>query len=252
MAKKRIDNEELFLEYAKTKDIAIRDEIVVKYLYVAEILTKKYLNRGIDYDDIFQVASLALIYAVERFDVTKGYEFSSFATPTIIGEIKKYFRDKGWMIRVPRRLQELAKKVTEAKVVLQQKLQRPVKVKDIADYLECTEYEVMEAMEASLVYTPKSLDVGYVNSDSDQEIFLANIIGTVDKEYEEIENRDFIKRCLDKLSEVEAKIISSRFLENKTQVEVAKELGVSQMTVSRMEKKLITKFRKDYNKICNG
>lgn len=252
MSKKKIDNADLFREYARTKDIAIRDELIVKYLYVAEILTKKYLNRGIEYDDIFQVASLALIYAVERFDIEKGYEFSSFATPTIIGEIKKYFRDKGWMIRVPRRLQELSKKITDAKVFLQQELQRPVKVKDLAEYLECTEYEIMEAMEASLVYNPKSLDVGYTNSDSDQEIFLANIIGEEDKEFQEIENRDFIKRCLAKLSDVEAKIISSRFLDNKTQIEVAKELGVSQMTVSRMEKKLLRKFREDYHKICNG
>lgn len=135
---------------------------------------------------------------------------------------------------------------------MQQKLQKPVKVKDLAEYLNVSESEIMEAMEASLVYNPKSLDVGYVNSDSEQEISLASIIGEEDKEFEEIENRDFISRCLSKLDEVEAKIISSRFLDNKTQVEVAKELGVSQMTVSRMEKKLISKFREDYHRICNG
>ncbi len=250
MAKKKITNEELFREYRETRALKLRDELVVKYLYIAEILTKKYINRGIDFDDLYQVASLALIYAVERFDVEKGYEFSSFATPTIIGEIKKYFRDKGWMIRVPRRLQELAKKVNDAKEVLQQELKRPVKVSDIAEYLECKESEVFEAMEASMVYTPKSLDVAYSGDDAEQEIFLANLIGEEDKEFKELEDRDFIERCLAKLNKVEAKIISSRFLEGRTQVQVAEELGVSQMTVSRMEKKLIAKFREDYYKIC--
>ncbi|MDO4772128.1 MAG: SigB/SigF/SigG family RNA polymerase sigma factor [Bacillota bacterium] len=250
MAKKKITNEDLFREYAKTRSLELRDELVVKYLYIAEILTKKYINRGLEYDDLYQVASLALIYAVERFDVEKGYEFSSFATPTIIGEIKKYFRDKGWMIRVPRRLQELAKKVNEAKEHLHQELKRPVKVSDIAAYLEVKESEVFEAMEASLVYTPKSLDVSYSGDDSDQEIFLSSLIGEEDKEFKELEDRDFIERCLEKLDKVEAKIISSRFLEGRTQVQVADELGVSQMTVSRMEKKLIAKFREDYYKIC--
>ncbi len=252
MGKKKISNEELFRKYANTKDLELRDELVLKYLYIAEILTKKYINRGIDYDDLYQVASLALIYAVERFDVGKGYEFSSFATPTIIGEIKKYFRDKGWMIRVPRRLQELAKKVNDAKEVLQQELKRPVKVSDIAKYLNCKETEVFEAMEASMVYTPKSLDVAYSGDDSDQEIFLASLIGKEDKEFKELEDRDFIERCLEKLDKVEAMIISRRFLEGRTQVQVAEELGVSQMTVSRMEKKLIAKFREDYHRICKS
>ncbi len=250
MAKKKIANEDLFREYAETKDIKIRDEIILKYLYVAEILTKKYLNRGIEYDDLYQVASLALIFAVERFDINKGYEFSSFATPTIIGEIKKYFRDKGWMIRVPRRLQEMSKKVNDAKEVLQQDLKRPVKARDIAEYLGVDESDVFEAMEASLVYTPKSLDVAYSGDDSEQEIFLANLIGEEDKEFQELENRDFIDRCLEKLDKAEASIIRGRFLENKTQVQVAEELGVSQMTISRMEKKIIAKFREDYHKIC--
>lgn len=250
MVKRKISNEDKFREYARTGSLELRDELVIHYLYIAEILTKKYINRGLEYDDLYQVASLALIYAVERFDVEKGYEFSSFATPTIIGEIKKYFRDKGWMIRVPRRLQELAKKVNDAKEVLQQELNRPVKVPDIAKYLNVKESEVFEAMEASMVYTPKSLDVAYSGDDNEQEIFLSSLIGEEDKDFKELEDRDFIERCLEKLDKVEAKIISSRFLEGKTQVQVAEELGVSQMTVSRMEKKLISKFREDYYKIC--
>ena len=102
---------ELFNKYSKTKDRALRDELIEKNLYIAEILAKKFMNKGIEYDDLFQVASLGLVLAIDRFDVSKGFEFSSFATPTIVGEIKRYFRDKGWVIRVPRRIKDLSKKV---------------------------------------------------------------------------------------------------------------------------------------------
>ena len=104
------ERKELFNEYHKTREQEIRDILIEEHLYIAEILSKKYTGRGIDYDDIYQVASIGLIYAIERYDPEKGFEFSSFATPTIIGEIKKYFRDNGWTIRVPRRIHELSKK----------------------------------------------------------------------------------------------------------------------------------------------
>lgn len=245
----KLDHKELFNIYKETKDINIRNELINRYLYIAEILSKKYVNKGIDYDDIYQVASLGLIYAIERFDVDRGFEFSSFATPTIIGEIKKHFRDKGWTIRVPRRIQELSKKVNDVKVKLQQSLQRVPKVKDIADYLSVTEEEVLEAMEASQVYTPKSLDISYDNSGDDKEVQLKDIIGQDDKSYDFIDNRDFLQKCIENLNEVEVKIVDGRFFENKTQVEVAADLGVSQMTVSRMEKKIIKKFRKELSKL---
>ena len=101
---------ELFNKYSKTKDRALRDELIEKNLYIAEILAKKFMNKGIEYDDLFQVASLGLILTIDRFDISKGFEFSSFATPTIVGEIKRYFRDKGWVIRVPRRIKRPFKK----------------------------------------------------------------------------------------------------------------------------------------------
>lgn len=242
--------EELFSEYSKTKDLAIRDELVVKHLYIAEILAKKYTGRGIDYDDLYQVASLALISAVERFDGSKGFVFSSFATPTIIGEIKKYFRDKGWMIRVPRRLQELAKKVNEAKNALSKVLDRSVKVSDIAAELQISDEEVMEAMEVGYVYSLKSLDGAMMAGDFENEVNLASMIGEEDKDIGDLYNKDYIEKCLAKLNKVEAEIIKGRFIDDKTQVELAKELGISQMTVSRMEKKIISRFRKEYDTIC--
>lgn len=244
-----IDNKEMFAIYKKNKDIEVRNELIKRYLYIAEILSKKYMNKGIEYEDIYQVASLGLIYAIERFDVDKGFEFSSFATPTIIGEIKKYFRDKGWSVRVPRRIQELSKKVNIAKNILQQELQRVPKIEDIANYLSCTEEQVIEAIEASQVYTPKSLDVTYDGNSDDKDIQLMDILGEDDKYFSVIENKEFIDKCFEKLNEIEIKIIKERFFVGKTQIQIANELNVSQMTISRMEKKILAKFKKEYNKL---
>lgn len=245
---KNLTEKELFNEYALTRNIEVRNELINRHLYIAEILSKKFLNKGIDYEDIFQVASLGLIYAIERFDISRGFEFSSFATPTIIGEIKKYFRDKGWSIRVPRRIQELSKRINVTKNTLQQTLQRTPTVKDIADYLNCTEEEIIEAMEASQVYTPRSLDLTYDNDGEDKDIQLLDLIGEFDKSFDDIENKDFLNKAMEKLNEVEKKVLKDRFFKNKTQMQVAEELKVSQMTVSRMEKRIIEKFRKELEK----
>ena len=244
--KKRLDDKEidaLFREYAETKDLKIRERLIEEHLYIAEILAKKYTNKGIEYDDLFQVASVGLILAVDRFDVNRGYKFSSYATPTIIGEIKKYFRDKGWVIRVPRRIQELSKRVNNANVFLSQSLQRAPTIKDVAEYLDLSEEEILEAMEASKVYAPQSLDASFDSFDDDREMNLADLIGDEDESFEKIEIHDFIHRGMRHLNDVEKKILIDRYFEKRTQVAISKELGISQMTVSRIEKKIIEKFR---------
>lgn len=233
---------ELFLEYDKTKDPQLRDTLIERNLYIVEILSKKHANRGIEYDDIFQVASIGLIHAVDRFDVHKGFAFSSFATPTIIGEIKRHFRDKGWTIRVPRRIQELSLKVNNAKVELSQKLQYAPTVQDIAEYLKITEEEVLEAMEGSNMYTLQSLDFS-INSEDNKELTLKDLVGEEDFDYIEVERADFFDRALENLNEVEKKVLLDRYFDDKTQAEVAKELDISQMTVSRMERRIIKKLR---------
>ncbi len=248
---KDIESKELFQLYQEDKNIDIRNELINRYMYITEILSKKYINKGIDYEDIFQVASLALIYAIERYDLEKGFEFSSFATPTIIGEIKKYFRDKGWAVRVPRRIKELSKNVNLAKENLQQDLQRTPTIHEVAEYLSCTDEEIIEALEASQVYTPKSLDMSYDGSGEDKNMQLIDIIGSEDKSFNQFDNEDFIQECMQTLNDVEAKIIRDRFFESKTQVQTAEELGVSQMTISRMEKKIIKKFQKEYSKLSD-
>ncbi|MET3617768.1 RNA polymerase sigma-B factor [Peptoniphilus olsenii] len=241
------ERKELFREYYEEKDQEIRDILIEEHLYIAEILSKKYTNRGIDYDDIFQIASIGLIYAIERFDPTKGFEFSSFATPTIIGEIKKYFRDNGWTIRVPRRIQELSKKIANATTTLSQKYQKTPTIEDIAEFLGSTPEEIMEAMEASKVYTPQSLDVTY-ESGSENEFSLADLIGEDESYFDKIETNDFFKKAMKNLDDVEKKILLDRYFNKRTQVAIAKELNISQMTVSRIEKKVLGKMKKEISK----
>lgn len=244
-----IEVKELFRMYKENPNDTIRDELFTRHMYIADILSKKYINKGIEYDDIYQVALLGLLFAVQRFDVDKGYEFSSFATPTIVGEIKKHFRDKGWTIRVPRRIQELSKKVSMARDKLYKELNTAPTVQDIATYLEVGVEDVIEAMEASKVYTPKSLDVEIESSSDDRDVRLMDIIGEEDKVFEAINNVDFVKYMFKKLNPMEQKIIYDRFYEEKTQITVAEELDVSQMTISRLEKKILAKFREEYQKI---
>lgn len=245
------DIKELFKIFKETQNKEIRDYLIEKHLYIAEILSKKYANRGIDYDDIFQVASIGLIYAINRYDVDKGFEFSSFATPTIIGEIKKYFRDKGWTIRVPRRIQELSKKINNAKVHLSQELQRSPSIEDIADYLNSTEEEVLEAMEASKVYTPQSLDISYDSNSDDKEVNLSDLIGEDELYFTKIEDNDFLLRATKNLNEIEKQILIQRYFDRKTQESIANNLDISQMTVSRIEKRVIQKLRKEVELIMN-
>ncbi|RVU55735.1 SigB/SigF/SigG family RNA polymerase sigma factor [Anaerosphaera multitolerans] len=242
------ERKELFKEYKETNNPEIREILIEEHLYIAEILSKKYSGRGIDYDDIYQVASIGLIYAIDRYDLSKGYEFSSFATPTIIGEIKKYFRDKGWTIRVPRRIQELSKKINDAKVHLAQEYQRTPTINDIAEYLDSTPEEILESIEASKVYSPQSLDVMYDSNSDDKEVNLSDLIGENEKYFDKIELKDFFEKLIEDLNDVEKTILVDRYFNKKTQVSIAKSLNISQMTVSRIEKKVLEKMKKEIDK----
>ena len=244
-----MDTKELFKIYSKDKEnIELRNILIERHLYLVNLLAKKYINKGVEFEDIYQVASIALIYAINRYDIEKGYEFSSFATPTIIGEIKKYFRDKVWTLRVPRRIQELSKKISEAKVFLEQKNKKHPKVKDISNYIGCSEEEVLEAMEASYGYQPISLDSSSNDDSEDKDITLIDKIGQEESSFGNIEQRDFINKFVESLNELEKKIFKDRFFLDKTQSIIAKELEISQMTVSRLERKIVDKLRKKYEK----
>nr|WP_312576921.1 SigB/SigF/SigG family RNA polymerase sigma factor [Sedimentibacter sp.] len=245
---KNLKNQDLFFQYGETRNIEIRNEIFDKYKYMAEIISKKYNNRGIEYEDLFQIACMGLIYAIDRFDISKGYEFTSFATPTILGEIKKYFRDKGWAIKVPRKIQEISKKVNETNNLLSNKLQRTPSIKEISEYLRCTEEEVLEAFEAGKMFTSQSLDIKLDSSGDESEATLMDLVGVDDKYFAQIENIDFIDKSLNKLNELEKQIIINRYFYNKTQSDIAKKFNISQMTVSRIEKKSLEKLRMEIDK----
>ncbi|MCQ4637468.1 SigB/SigF/SigG family RNA polymerase sigma factor [Anaerovorax odorimutans] len=238
--------EELFNQYQKTKDLSLRNEIVESYLYMVDILIRKYLNKGVEYDDLYQVGAMALISAVERFDPSKGYEFSSFATPTIIGEIKKYFRDKEWSVKVPRRLKELSGKLQSAREELFNSLQRNPTIPELAKYTGYSEEDVLQAMEGSMAYNAYSLnqtfdDVGEEGEGSALEKYAA----IEDAGYDRLEYGEMISKVLDELSDTNKYIFKKRFVEDRSQAEIAKRLGVSQMTISRAEKNIKERFQRE-------
>lgn len=244
-----INNKELFDRYRETKNIELRNEIVEKYLFMVDILIRKYLNKGVDYEDLYQVGSMALVFAVERYDVTKGFEFTSFATPTIIGEIKRYFRDKGWAIKVPRKLKEISSQIIPAKEVLYGKLSRIPTISELAEYLGYSEEDILEAMESGHAYGTYSLNQTFdEGGDEGDSAVYERFTGKEEPGYHSFENADLIKSVLKGFSEREKEIFKRRFLINQTQQDIAKELGVSQMTISRLEKKIKDKFKESIKK----
>ena len=236
----KMDDAELFMQYINTNDVKYRNTIVSKYLHLAEFLSKKFVNRGVDYDDIYQVACVALIKAVERFSPEKGVKFVSFASPTILGEIKRFFRDKSAVIKIPRRLYEARQGLNNARDQLTQKLSRVPRADEIAAYMGISVETVLEIIEAGSSTTIKSLDQSvYQDNESD----FGDTLGYDEKTYEKIENRDLIEKALKMFGEVEREFITLRYLQNLTQKQIAEKFGVSQMYISRMEKKILDRFR---------
>ena len=213
---------------------------------MVDILIRKYLNKGVEYDDLYQVGAMALIAAVERFDPSKGYEFSSFATPTIIGEIKKYFRDKEWSVKVPRRLKELSGKIQSAREELFNQLQRNPTIPELADYIGYSEEEVLQAMEGSMAYNAYSLNQTFDESGEEGESSaLEKYAAIEDGGYDRLEYTEMISKVLNELSDTNKYIFKERFVEDKSQAEIAKRLGVSQMTISRAEKNIRERFQRE-------
>ncbi len=242
-------NTELFNQYQAKPSIELRNKIVEDNLYMVDILIRKYLGKGVDYDDLYQVGAMALVSAVERFDISKGFEFRSFATPTILGEIKKYFRDKQWSLKVPRRIKEIAMKVQDVKNDLTVKLGRVPTINEIAEETGFTNEQIIQAMESSKAYGTYSLD-GFANQNQEEsdENPMDRYVGFEDAGYEKVELHEIFSNVLDKFSETYKYIFKQRFIENKSQATIAKELGVSQMTISRAEKSIIAEFIKEIRK----
>ena len=242
-------DKELFQEYKNNPTTEKRNEIVEKYLYMVDILIRKYLGKGVDYDDLYQVGALALVSAVERFDPDKGFEFSTFATPTILGEIKKYFRDKQWSLKVPRRLKEIAAKVQDAKESLSSKLQRQPSVAELAEETGLTEDQIIEALDSAQAYGTYSLDRTFDDAGEEGESsYLEKYTGFDEVGYDRVELGEIIEKVLSTFNDQYKFIFKERFLNNKSQSAIADELGVSQMTVSRAEKNMVKKFREELHR----
>lgn len=231
------------------KDIDARNRLVEDHLYLADILIRKFLGKGIDYDDLYQVAAMALVSAADRFDPGMGYAFSTFATPTILGEIKKYFRDKGWSVKMPRRLKENASALQSVRETLTTQLGRPPRVDELAEAMKISEQDVLEAIEGSLAYSAYSLNKNFDDEgeEGDNSIF-ERYTAEQDKGYEGLEYREIIGTVLKNLSNTNHYIFKKRFIEEKSQAEIAQILGVSQMTISRAEKKIKEKFAEELRK----
>jgi RNA polymerase sigma-B factor len=217
----------------------LRDHLVEMHLPLVEYLARRFAGRGEPLDDLVQVGTIGLIKAVDRFDTGRGVEFSTYATPTVVGEIKRHFRDKGWTVRVPRRLQELRASLSSATAQLTQDLGRSPTVGELAGHLGVGEEEVLEGLESANAYAAVSLEA---TDDADGQSVL-DTLGAMDEALEGVEYRESLKPLLDSLPDRERRILVLRFFGNMTQSQIAAELGISQMHVSRLLARTLSQLR---------
>ena len=231
---------EQFLAYAETRDASLRDQLVGAHLGLAEYLARRFANRGEPLDDLVQVASLGLIKAVDRFDPTRGVAFSTYATHTIVGELKRHFRDKGWAVRAPRRMQERYLSLGKVVATLGQELGRSPTIAELAAEVQVSEEEVLEALEAGQAYRSTSLDAPAGTEEGET---LGARLGGEDASLEDAESRATLSPLLGQLGQRERLILHLRFFEGLTQSEIANRLGISQMHVSRLLARSVSQLR---------
>ena len=232
---------ELLRTYRQTGDPALRDRLVEMHLGLAEYLARRFDRRGEPVEDLIQVASLALINAVDRFDPDRGLEFTTFAVPTIVGELKRHFRDRGWALRVPRRLQELHLRLVGSVAELTHELGRSPSIPELAERTQATPDEVIEAMEAGRAYRSASLDAP--PGDDGAGPAAAWPVGETDERFAGVEERSELAGLLAGLPERERAILVLRFYDGLTQSEIADRVGISQMHVSRLLARTLEQLR---------
>ena len=231
----------LLEQYQSTGDPAARDAVIERFLPLARQLARRYERRDEPIDDLVQVASMGLVKAVERFDPTRGIAFSSFAVPTILGELKRYFRDVGWAVHVPRSMQERALEVNRAVSELSRSLGRSPTTAEVADATDLTHEEVLEALEAATAYDSVPLEAP--RSDDGDEVGVVERLGAEDPGYELAEYSATLAPELRALPKRDRLVLHLRFVEDLTQSEIAERIGVSQMHVSRLIRAALTKVR---------
>lgn len=230
-------------QFQKYQDEEAQTSLVLHYEQLVESIARKYSHGKSFYDDIVQVGMLGLLGAIRRFDPAFGRSFEAFAVPTIIGEIKRFLRDKTWDVHVPRRIKELGPRIKSAVEVLTTELQRSPSIYEIASHLEVEEEEVLEAMEMGRSYQALSMDHS-IESDSDgSTVTLFDVVGKEDEGFEKTNRRMIVGEVMDILSEREREIIQLTYLEQLSQKETGERLGISQMHVSRIQRKAIKKLQ---------
>ena len=234
------DSQELFERWRRDRNREARDELIARFLPLARKLARRYLQSSEPYDDLVQVASLGLVKAVERFDPDKGFAFTSFAVPTIVGELKRYFRDTGWAIHVDRGAQERARKINEAGQAISTRTGRPPRVDELAQYLELSEEEVLDGLQVAEAYGTVSLDAPLAGEEDASRL---DAIGDEDQRLGLIDDQTTIFAAAKHLPQREREILFLRFGEDLTQSEIAERVGVSQMQVSRLLRRSLQRLR---------
>ena len=241
--RERAEERELFRRHLEEGDARAREELVERFLPLARQLARRYQRADEPLDDLVQVASLGLLKAIDRFDTKRDVVFSSYAVPTILGELKRHFRDRTWSVRVPRDLQELALRVDRTVTQLSLDLHRAPTVTEIAEAVSATEEEVLEALEAAGAYRATSLDSPRGQRDEDGSETLADSFGDEEGGFQLAEHRATLEPLLGTISERERTVLALRFAEDLTQAEIGARIGVSQMQVSRLIRQALARLR---------
>ena len=240
------NDRDLLRRYHEQGDRAARQQLIERYMTLVRSLARRYASRGEQLDDLVQIGAIGLIKAIDRFDINRGVELTTYATPNIIGEIKRHFRDHGWTVRVPRGLQELSIQLMRVVENLTGSLGRSPTIPELAEATGASEEEVLEALESSRAYSPLSLSVGSSGGgDDDDELDPLESIGAEDHEYEISEDRAVLEPGMRVLDERERLILRLRFYEGLTQSQIAQQIGISQMHVSRLIRRALEKARSE-------
>jgi RNA polymerase sigma-B factor len=239
----RIDDKILLRRYHEEGDLHAREQLIEQYMSLVRSLARRYSYRGEQLEDLVQIGAIGLIKAIDRFDLERGVELTTYATPNIIGEIKRHFRDKGWSVRVPRGLQELNVQLSRLMEQLTVQLSRSPTIPELAKASGATEEDVLEALESGRAYSSLSLSTGGGGGDGDEDLDPLESIGSEEHQYEVSEDRAVLAPGFKALDERERKILQLRFFDGLTQSQIAQQVGISQMHVSRLIRRSLEKIR---------
>lgn len=241
--------DELLITYHRKGDPVAREQALVELMPLVRALAARYAGRGEPLEDLVQVGSVGLIKAVDRFDVDRGVDFASYAVPTIVGEIRRHFRDKSWAMHVPRRLKELSVRLSRILDELTTELGRSPTVAELAQAAGVDEEDVVDALDSSNAYSTRSLHAPF---EDEGDGSLADKLGTAETGYDEVDDGSFIAAGLDALEERERQIVELRFFREMTQSQIAAEVGISQMHVSRLLRRALAKMRGRLEEVSGG